>query len=200
MSGDQRGLARAREADDGDELALLDREVDVGEHLGPRRALAVALGQSGDVRESVMCGLTALGWKVKADCSAYMTRSSRKPMMPMVSTATMIAASESEEPFWNSSQTNLPRPGFCASISAAISTIQPTPSDRRRPVKISGSAEGSTSLRMLGQRRELQHPADIDEVLVDRGDAERGVDQRRPQRAERHRDRRDHAATSAWRR
>ncbi len=48
-------------------------------------------------------------------------------MMPMVSTATMILASEADEPFWNSSQTNFPRPGFCASISAAISTIQPTP-------------------------------------------------------------------------
>src|SRR3990167_6797306 len=67
-------------------------------------------------------------------------------MMPMVSTATMILASEDDEPFWNSSQTNFPRPGFCASISAAIRTIQPTPSDSRSPVKISGSDEGSTSL------------------------------------------------------
>ena len=56
----------------------------------------------------------------------------------------------SSEPFWNSSQTNFPRPGFCASISAAISTIQPTPSESRRPVKISGSAEGSTSLVIFG--------------------------------------------------
>ena len=75
-------------------------------------------------------------------------------------------------PFWNSSQTNLPRPGFCASISAAISTIQPTPSDRRMPVKISGSAEGRTSLVTLGQVEQLQHPADVDQVLVDRGDAD----------------------------
>ncbi len=67
-------------------------------------------------------------------------------MMPMVNTATMILLSDSELPFWNSSQTNFPRPGFCASISAAISTIQPTPSDRRMPVKMYGSAEGSTSL------------------------------------------------------
>ncbi len=70
-------------------------------------------------------------------------------MIPMVSTATMILASDCDEPFWNSSQTNLPRPGFCASISAAISTIQPTPSDRRSPVKISGRAEGKTSLVIL---------------------------------------------------
>src|SRR3954468_392079 len=66
-------------------------------------------------------------------------------MMPIVSTATMMRARESAEPFWNSSQTNFPRPGFCASISAAISTIQPTPSDRRMPVKMYGSADGSTS-------------------------------------------------------
>ena len=57
-------------------------------------------------------------------------------MMPMVNTATMMRLSDSELPFWNSSQTNFPRPGFCASISAAISTIQPTPSDRRMPVKM----------------------------------------------------------------
>ena len=69
-----------------------------------------------------------------------------KPMMPMVRTATMIFASDWEEPFWNSSQTNFPSPGFCASISAAISTIQPTPSDRRSPVKISGREDGRTSL------------------------------------------------------
>ena len=48
----------------------------------------------------------------------------------------MIRASDCELPFWNSSHTNLPRPGFCDSISAAISTIQPTPSDRRMPVKM----------------------------------------------------------------
>ena len=35
--------------------------------------------------------------KVKSDCSAYITRSSRKPMMPMVNTATMIRASDCEE-------------------------------------------------------------------------------------------------------
>jgi hypothetical protein len=39
-----------------------------------------------------------------------------------------------DDPFWNSSQTNFPRPGFCANISAAIKTIQPTPSDKRNPV------------------------------------------------------------------
>jgi hypothetical protein len=57
----------------------------------------------------------------------------------------MIRLSDSELPFWNSSQTNFPRPGFWASISAAISTIQPTPSDRRMPVKMYGKAEGNTS-------------------------------------------------------
>src|SRR5690606_32214329 len=68
------------------------------------------------------------------------------PMKPMVSTATMMRPSDCELPFWNSSHTNLPSPGFCASISAAISTIQPTPSDRRKPVKIIGMEEGSTIL------------------------------------------------------
>ena len=50
----------------------------------------------------------------------------------MASTATIMRPNELELPFWNSSQTNLPRPGFCASISAAISTIQPVASDRRK--------------------------------------------------------------------
>ena len=93
-------------------------------------------------------------------------------MMPMVNTATMIRASESAVPFWNSSQTNFPSPGFCASISAAISTIQPTPSDRRRPVKISGSDEGSTSLSSFVVPRQRSTRADVEQVLVDRGDAD----------------------------
>ena len=63
-------------------------------------------------------------------------------MMPMVKTATMMRPSEWELPFWNSSQTNLPKPGFCASISAAIKTIQPTPRDNLIPVKMYGRAEG----------------------------------------------------------
>src|SRR5262245_33443157 len=66
-------------------------------------------------------------------------------MKPMVSTATSMRLIDSELPFWNSSHTNLPSPGFCASISAAISTIQPTPSDNRMPVKISGSDDGRIS-------------------------------------------------------
>ena len=68
-------------------------------------------------------------------------------MRPMVITATMMRASEVEPPLWNSSHTNLPSPGFWASISAAISTIQATPRDRRRPVKIMGRAPGSTMRR-----------------------------------------------------
>ena len=69
--------------------------------------------------------------------------------MPMAKTATMMRASEFELPFWNSSQTNFPRPGFCASISAAISTIQPMPSDKRKPAKIMGTDEGKTILTTL---------------------------------------------------
>src|SRR5215471_19722935 len=44
---------------------------------------------------------------------------------------------------------NLPSPGFWASISDAMSTIQPTPSDKRKPVKMSGSEEGKTSFTSL---------------------------------------------------
>ena len=83
-----------------------------------------------------------------------MMRSRAKPIAPIVKTATMICARVSLLPFWNMSQTNFPRPGFWASISAAISTIQPTPRERRRPLKIQGSAEGITILRMrTGQER-----------------------------------------------
>lgn len=63
-------------------------------------------------------------------------------MMPMTTTATMMRPSELELPFWNSSQTNFPNPGFCASISAAMSTIHPIPRERRRPVNIIGIDEG----------------------------------------------------------
>ena len=74
-------------------------------------------------------------------------RSSRKPSRPMVTTPTRMRASDCELPFWNSSQTNFPRPGFCASISVAISTIQPMPSDTRMPANTIGTALGSTTRR-----------------------------------------------------
>ncbi len=45
---DQRRLAGPGEADDGDELALLDLEVDAAEHVAARRALAVGFGQPAD--------------------------------------------------------------------------------------------------------------------------------------------------------
>ena len=79
-------------------------------------------------------------------------------MKPMTSTAAMIRARESELPFWNSSQTNLPRPGFCASISAAINTIQATLNDNLMPVKIIGIEEGNTIFLMwvkVGRRNTL---------------------------------------------
>src|SRR5690554_1308757 len=65
----------------------------------------------------------------------------------MVITATTMRPRDWALPFWNSSQMNLPSPGFCDSISAAISTIQATPRDSRSPVKIIGTAAGSTILR-----------------------------------------------------
>ena len=60
----------------------------------------------------------------------------------MQNTATMMRPSELEQPFWKSSQTNLPSPGFCATISAAISTIQPIHRLRRRQVKNNVMADG----------------------------------------------------------
>src|SRR5690606_25275173 len=62
----------------------------------------------------------------------------------MVITATMMRPSDSELPFWNSSHTNFPSPGFCASISAAINTIQAVLNDNRRPVNIIGTEAGIT--------------------------------------------------------
>jgi hypothetical protein len=73
-----------------------------------------------------------------------MTLSNKNPIKPITTTAAMMRAKESELPFWNSSQTNLPNPGFCASISAAISTIQATPNDKRMPVNIIGIEAGNT--------------------------------------------------------
>ena len=64
-------------------------------------------------------------------------------MPPMKKTAMMIWAVLAVSPFWYMSQTNFPSPWFWAIMSAAISTIQPTPMERRRPVKISGSDAGS---------------------------------------------------------
>ena len=132
-----------------------------------------------------------LAEKVKARCSANISRSSMKPMMPMVSTATMILASDCDEPFWNSSQTNFPRPGFLR---------QHFSRDQHHPAHTQRQPEAGEDQRQRGwqhhagdgpQCRQLQNPADIHQVLVDRGHAERRVDQRRPHRAQRHGHRRD---------
>src|SRR5690606_3795921 len=68
-------------------------------------------------------------------------------MRPITNTATMMRPRDWELPFWNSSHTDLPRPGFWASISAAINTIQAVPRDSRSPVKIIGTDAGNTILR-----------------------------------------------------
>ena len=91
----------------------------------------------------------------------------------MTITAAIILANDSELPFGNSSQTNLPRPGFCASISAAISTIQATPNDKRIPVKIIGIEAGNTIFLMcvkVGKRNTLltfNKSLSIDETPID---------------------------------
>src|SRR5690606_28285732 len=118
-------------------------------------------------------------------CNASSARSNRKPIKPITNTATQMRPNESEEPFWNSSHTNFPRPGFCASISAAISTIQAIPSDKRRPVNIIGIAEGNTILRTwvnqlrrstrLTFTRSLLTPATPTAVLIMVGQSEQRV-------------------------
>ncbi|MNQ72156.1 hypothetical protein D3C85_868530 [compost metagenome] len=114
-----------------------------------------------------------------------MPLSRAQPMRPMVITATMMRAREAEPPLWNSSHTNLPSPGFWASISAAISTIQATPSDSRSPVKIMGRAPGSTMRRTwvtkesrstrLTLCRSLSSPATPTAVLIRVGQREQRV-------------------------
>src|SRR6478735_8445883 len=141
QQGDQRGLAAAGESDQRDEFPFLDVQIDIAQHREAAAGLGVSLRNAAKLQD----GHQRLPPKSVRACKVSMTRSSTKPMKPMVNTATSMRLMESALPFWNSSQTNFPRPGFCASISAAISTIQPTPSDRRMPVKISGNEEGSTS-------------------------------------------------------
>src|SRR6188768_258951 len=141
QQGNQRRLAAARESDQRDEFPFLYVEIDIPQHRQAASALGKALRYTAQLQD----GHQRLPPKSVRLCSVSITRSSRKPMNPMVNTATSMRLMESALPFWNSSQTNFPRPGFCASISAAISTIQPTPSDSRIPVKISGRDDGSTS-------------------------------------------------------
>ena len=83
-----------------------------------------------------------------------MIRSRIKPMIPMVRIATMIRANDWLLPFWNSSHTNFPNPGFWANISEAINTIQPTPREIRKPVKISGKEDGKIILKTC-----VNHPS-----------------------------------------
>mmetsp|Transcript_13743 Transcript_13743/g.23394 ORF Transcript_13743/g.23394 Transcript_13743/m.23394 type:complete len:505 (-) Transcript_13743:846-2360(-) len=180
---DQGRLARPGKAQKHKEFALLHIQRDPVQHIHTVRAGAKAFG---DIVEFEKAHIThRLFEKVNMDWIAYISRSSRKPMMPMVKTATMILASDCDDPFWNSSQTNLPNPGFWASISAAIRTIQPTPSDRRNPVKIKGRDEGRTNLVILVQvfifrtletlTRSLSMLATPRAVLINVGHSEQSV-------------------------
>ena len=56
---------------------------------------------------------------------------------------------------------NLPSPGFWASISAAISTIQATPKESRNPVKIMGRAPGSTCLLYTSDAADERSSVDL---------------------------------------
>ena len=71
-------------------------------------------------------------------------------MMPMVKTATMILASELARPVLELIPDKFAKPGVLRQhLSRDQDHPANTPSDRRRPVKISGSAEGRTSLVIL---------------------------------------------------
>ena len=179
---DQGRLAAAREAHDGDELALRDLEIDAAQHLtvcGCDPPVALRLTPSSSKKATIATTPVAGHRGVEAhqatSGSAIIMRSSRKPIRPIVNTATMICASVWLLPFWNMSQTNFPRPGFWASISAAISTIQPTPSESRSPVKISGSAEGMMILNTRSQGPELEDARHVQVVRVHARHAESAV-------------------------
>ena len=111
--------------------------------------------------------------------AAIMTRSRAKPMLPIVSTATRMRASESLLPFWKLSHTNFPRPGFWASISAAIKH-HPADAEREPQPREDPRQRGRQhDLRHLHVPRQPQHARDVPVIAVDRRDAERGVDERR---------------------
>jgi hypothetical protein len=91
---DQRGLAGSGEAEDGDELALLNVQVDAAEHVG----IAIALGDALQREDGSAHGHASRFLETKA-CSAIMIRSSAKPMKPITTTANMIRARLCELPF-----------------------------------------------------------------------------------------------------
>jgi len=68
-----------------------------------------------------------------------------------MNTTTTIFASESDEPLLNSSKTNLPIPSEEERSSAAMSTIQPTPSEILRPAKMRGRDDGMMILNSLAK-------------------------------------------------
>ena len=84
----------------------------------------------------------------------------------MVITATMMRARDAGSRRSGTRPTRTCRAqGSGPASPPAISTIQATPSDRRRPVKIMGGAPGST-MRRMGQERQAQHPADVVQIPV----------------------------------
>ena len=72
-------------------------------------------------------------------------------MMPTTKHARMMLANDCDDPFWYSSQTYLPSPSEDDRASAAMSTIQPTPSEILSPANTSGKDAGMTILKRRDQ-------------------------------------------------
>ena len=94
---DQRGFPRARKPKDRQKLALRHIKGQRFQHFGPCVTRTKPHGNIVKFKNTHVDHRFVE--KVKSDCSANITRSSRKPMMPMVSTATMMRARLCCDPF-----------------------------------------------------------------------------------------------------
>src|SRR5690554_62999 len=128
-----------------DKLALFDFQVDVIQRDEGAFRCIKGHFHAGQLQMRFSHGYLRYSFQAIFFWITNMIRSSTKPIKPIANTAAMIRLRDWLLPFWNSSQTNLPSPGLCASISAAISTIQAIPSETRSPVKIMGMDDGRTT-------------------------------------------------------
>ncbi|KAG1647970.1 hypothetical protein GQR58_030193 [Nymphon striatum] len=95
---DQRGFTRSRKPEQHQKLALLHCQIDIVQNRGLARPLTKAFGDVFKFQHSCHIDHRLLV-KVNKDWIANIIRSSRKPMMPMVNTATMILARDWLDPF-----------------------------------------------------------------------------------------------------
>ena len=185
-SGDdaqQRRLAAARRADQADEFAFADREIDVAQCLDRLLADREALGEPLDGERRPRAAVEGRVMHDAAGSSASrrlliatIMRSDRKPASPIT---IMPEITRSVRDSVRPSMITAPRPSGTPVISPTTISIHAKPCPRRRPLKIAGGCRRQHDLAEQRRAVAAEHRGGLEQPVVDRAHAEDGVEQDR---------------------